>query len=85
MESAAKFPCPCCRCLTISEEAEWEICPVCFWEDDGQDESEADEARCGPNQGISLTQARRNFLVIGACCPEMLKNVRPPLPDEVPD
>ncbi|MBJ7499448.1 MAG: hypothetical protein JHC57_06820 [Sphingopyxis sp.] len=56
-----KLPCTCRRCLTISGEAEREICPVCFREDDGRNESDADEARCGPNHGIGLAQARRNL------------------------
>ena len=80
-----QLPCPCCGNLTISEAAGWEICPVCFWEDDGQSDADADEVRYGPNGGISLAQARRNFSTIGACCPKMLKNVRRPLPDEIPD
>ena len=85
MEDAVNLPCPCCHCRTISEAAEWEICPVCFWEDDGQTEEDADEVRYGPNGEISLTEARHNFATIGACHPKMLKNVRPPRPDEIPD
>lgn len=29
-----KFACPCCGCLTLAERGAYDICPVCFWEDD---------------------------------------------------
>ena len=29
-----KFTCPCCGCLTLNERGAYDICPVCFWEDD---------------------------------------------------
>lgn len=30
----SKFACPCCGCLTLEERGGYDICPVCFWEDD---------------------------------------------------
>src|SRR5215216_1988474 len=50
--------CPCCGYLTLDDRAGYEICPVCSWEDDGQDDHDADEVRGGPNYGLSLTAAR---------------------------
>ena len=38
-----------------------ELYPVCFWEDDGQDDHHADEVRGGPNYTLSLTEARANY------------------------
>ncbi|WP_286674588.1 CPCC family cysteine-rich protein, partial [Clostridium sp. ZBS4] len=32
------FACPCCLYQTIKERGRYEICPVCFWEDDGNNE-----------------------------------------------
>lgn len=58
--------CPCCFYLTLTERAEYETCPVCGWEDDGQDDKSADEVWGGPNGNLSLTQARYNFARIGA-------------------
>lgn|SRR5678816_4452960 len=55
--------CPCCQCLTLAEPAAFEICSVCSWEDDGQGDSDADEVRGGPNGSLSLTDARRGFLL----------------------
>jgi hypothetical protein len=77
-----KQRCPCCRCLTLSARASFIICPVCFWEDDGQDDPEADVVRGGANARLSLTAARQNYLRYGACDPKFLPNVRPPLPEE---
>lgn len=58
-------PCPCCGARTIGERAEYDICKVCWWEDDGQDNKEADIIMGGPNYGISLTQGRINYLKFG--------------------
>jgi hypothetical protein len=76
--------CPCCGCRTLSERIAFEICEVCFWEDDGQDESDADECRGGPNGSLSLREARANYLRYGACEESMVGNVRPPRPEEHP-
>jgi cysteine-rich CPCC protein len=40
--------------------------PVCWWEDDGQDEHNAEEVRGGPNGTLSLSQAQKNFEKYGA-------------------
>jgi hypothetical protein len=55
------YPCPCCRLLTVSAPAGFEICPICSWEDDGQGDADADVVRGGPNGDLSLTEARATF------------------------
>ncbi|MFC9601971.1 CPCC family cysteine-rich protein [Streptomyces niveus] len=77
-------PCPCCGFLTLGERSSFEICPVCFWEDDGQDDHDADRVRGGPNGRLSLTEARRNFHAMGACDERCTQFVRAPLPNEHP-
>jgi len=77
------YPCPCCGCRTLSERAGYELCPVCFWEDDGQDDHDADNVRGGPNSDLSLTKARENYRQMGACASEYLGSVRRPLPAEL--
>jgi len=79
-----QFACPCCHCRTLADLAGYEICAVCFWEDDGQGDADADIIRGGPNGKLSLSEARRNFIALGACEESMVKNVRPPYPDEIP-
>jgi hypothetical protein len=74
--------CPCCRYRTLHTRGHFEICPVCFWEDDGQDEHDADIVRGGPNGTLSLTAARANFDDFGASERRSLSHVRRPLPDE---
>ncbi|WP_210332701.1 CPCC family cysteine-rich protein [Methylosinus sp. H3A] len=70
--------CPCCGYRTLDERGAYEICPVCFWEDDGQDDHDADEVRGGPNGSLSLTRARQNFHLCGASDPARQMRVRPP-------
>ena len=77
-------PCPCCGYLTLTERGGFDICAVCFWEDDGQDDQDADVVREGPNERLSLTTARRNFKDFGACSERCKKFVRPPRDEEVP-
>jgi hypothetical protein len=57
----ARYPCPCCGYPTLEMLAHWEICDLCSWEDDGQDDPHADDVWGGPNYDLSLSQARRNF------------------------
>jgi hypothetical protein len=78
------YACPCCHHLTLSERGAFDICEVCFWEDDGQDDHDADVVRGGPNERLSLTQARENYTMFGACSERALQHVRPPRPDEQP-
>jgi hypothetical protein len=61
LDPAERVRCPCCGYPTLGERAAYEICPLCWWEDDGQGDAEADEVWGGPNHGYSLAQARRNF------------------------
>jgi hypothetical protein len=49
--------CPCCRYLSLERRYEYEICKVCFWEDDGDIELTADS---GPNH-MTLQEGRENF------------------------
>jgi hypothetical protein len=56
------FTCPSCGYPTLSERNIYEICHICDWEDDGQDDKDADEIWGGPNGELSLTESR---LIIG--------------------
>ena len=79
-----RYLCPCCGYRTLNERGGDNICRVCFWQDDGQDEQDADTVRGGPNRSLSLTQARANYKAFGASDERRMKLVRPPLPGEEP-
>ncbi|WP_369265271.1 CPCC family cysteine-rich protein [Streptomyces sp. R35] len=79
---AGPYQCPCCGYLTLRERGGFEICDVCFWEDDGQDDHDADVVRGGPNGSLSLNQARGNYCAFGACDQGSRKHVREPRADE---
>ena len=82
---AERYPCPCCGHLVFGDPpGSFEICPVCFWEDDGLQLEFATTLAGGAN-GISLADAQRNYAELGACEAASVRHVRPPLPDEPRD
>ena len=81
---AGKFPCPCCGNLTLDEEppGTYDICPVCWWEDDFVQFNDVNYAG-GANEP-SLSQARENYKQFGACERTRIRHVRKPDSDEMP-
>jgi hypothetical protein len=55
------FICPCCQYPTLTSRNNFDICFLCNWEDDGQDDHNDDLVLGGPNQSYSLSEARQNF------------------------
>lgn len=76
------YKCPCCGYFTLGERPNgtFDICPVCFWEDDGVQLDNPDFS--GGANTVSLYQGRENFLKYGACEKEMVPHVRKPVEDE---
>ncbi|MFC4075637.1 CPCC family cysteine-rich protein [Salinithrix halophila] len=72
------YPCPCCGYLTLSEKppGTFEICEVCFWEDDYVQYH--DPSYEGGANKVSLSRARDNFRRIGSSSEEFVKMVRKP-------
>ncbi|MFN0062266.1 MAG: CPCC family cysteine-rich protein [Myxococcaceae bacterium] len=77
------FDCPCCGYPTLPEKppGTFEICPVCFWEDD--DLQFRDSSFAGGANRVSLDDARRNFVEYGASERELRSKVRTPTAEEV--
>jgi Cysteine-rich CPCC len=69
-----QYQCPCCDYVSLPERGNYLICPICYWEDDGQDLDQLDMSS-EPNHGITLREARQNFQDIGACEKDMVKYV----------
>ncbi|MBP1822529.1 hypothetical protein [Mycobacterium sp. OAE908] len=67
-EPPAAEACPCCGYATLDARGCSDICHVCWWEDDGTDNDDA-ETVGGPNHDVSLTQGRANFLTHGSSDP----------------
>ena len=80
-----KYKCVCCGNFTLSTEQHgiYEICPVCFWEDDTI-QFDYPEYEGGAN-GISLIRARENYTKFGAISENYLSKVRKPTEDEIPE
>ncbi|WP_063770963.1 ADP-ribosylglycohydrolase family protein [Streptacidiphilus neutrinimicus] len=77
---ADRHPCPCCGHLVHDEPCgSYEICPVCFWEDDLLQLRRP--TTTGANR-VSLIEAQRNVQHFGACDQRGLRFTRRPLPDE---
>lgn len=76
------YRCPCCGYKTLYGRGQNEICPVCFWEDDGQDDADAHLVLGGPNGALSLSHARHNFKSYGASEDRNRLLVRSPKPEE---
>jgi len=81
-EKTKSYRCPCCGFLTLFGRGGFEICQVCYWEDDGQDDHDAEVVRGGPNGDLSLAVARENFKIHGASDAKYVSSVRPPADDE---
>ena len=76
-----KYKCPCCGYYTFEKKAhDYDICPVCFWEDDP--EQFKNPSLYGGANHVSLEKARENYKEFSACEFKMKKNVRKPRKDE---
>jgi hypothetical protein len=76
----ARYYCVVCGYKTLELYKEWDICPICFWEDDCLGEV---DTRSPANGELWISQAQANFMRYGACDPAKRKYVRPPGPKDV--
>ncbi len=81
MTLAQRYPCPCCGHLVFDEEpGSYDICNVCYWEDDLM-QLRFLRSAWGPNH-VSLIEAQKNYQAFGAMEMRFISNVRPPKADE---
>ena len=64
-EGGGPYTCPCCGHRTLPSRGDYELCPECDWEDDGQDDHDSSLVRGGPNGGLSLDAARVEYRAKG--------------------
>jgi hypothetical protein len=78
-----KYKCPCCGYFTLNQKADntFQICLVCYWEDDGVQLNDPNYE--GGANRISLNEAKKNFEEFGAIEKRFVTQVRPPNKDEV--
>ncbi|AEE44322.1 CPCC family cysteine-rich protein [Cellulomonas fimi] len=75
-ESEQGYPCPCCGHITFGEApGSYEICAVCFWEDDAV-QLRWPNYRGGANTP-SLIEAQRAYVELGAMERRFIGHVRP--------
>jgi hypothetical protein len=68
-------PCPCCGYEVFPEPAgSYDICPICFWEDDVVQLAFPDMA--GGANHCSLIEGQKNYAELGACERRLRGNVR---------
>ena len=76
-----RFTCPCCGYQTLlGPPGSYDICKVCFWEDDGV--QLLDPAYQGGANRPSLMECQENLRRVGACEERFFGDVRPPAAEE---
>ncbi len=80
IEDSQLYRCPCCGYYTLPGSGNYEICPVCFWEDDPIQED--DPALCDGANKVCLNEARDNYEKYGACEERFVPHVRAPYDEE---
>lgn len=77
-----KYVCDCCGYKTMDESRSgYEICPVCFWQDDGYIDKDG-YYDTGANH-VKLSEAQANFKKFGASEECLVEYVRKPRKDEL--
>ena len=77
-----KNTCPCCGYKTLDDipPGTYEICEICFWEDDIVQFQEPNYE--GGANGVSLLMAQHNFETFGACDEAHIDVVRKPTSED---
>ncbi|SHJ46675.1 Cysteine-rich CPCC [Nocardiopsis flavescens] len=76
MSGAGRWPCPCCGYLVLEDgPGMYEICPICFWEDD-RAQLRWPLMAGGANR-VRLVDAQRHYADHGVCREEDRPHVRP--------
>lgn len=79
------YTCPSCGFKTLERKppGTFEVCPICFWEDDNVQFDDPDYV--GGANSISLREAQKNFIKFGVSDKKFIKNVRRPTRADIKD
>lgn len=80
LQTVRVHPCPCCGYKTLPSRGDYDLCPVCWWEDEGTGPWEYS----GPNNE-TLDEAQQAFLADGRPYRQRPGKVRPPKAREARD
>jgi hypothetical protein len=84
LEDELMYSCPCCGYDVFDgPPGSFDICPICFWEDDIVQLAFPDLA--GGANRCSLIEGQSNFAAFGACEERIKSHVRQPTESEVRD
>jgi hypothetical protein len=81
-EAGGPYTCPCCGSLTLPSRGNYDLCPECDWEDDGQDDHDSTLVRFGPNGGLSLDAARARYQAAGGRLRPHVSPAAPQTPEQ---
>jgi hypothetical protein len=76
MTREKRFPCPGCGFLVFVEPSSYEICPVCFWDDNPVQLTESLTGWFANH--VSLLEGQKHFRALGYCEERLKQFVRPP-------
>lgn len=78
-----KYACPCCGYETLDDEppGTYDICEICYWEDDGVQYTDPDFV--GGANKVSLREGQSNFIRVGACEERCIEFVRKPKDSDI--
>ena len=79
-----RVTCFVCGYMTLDERCDWDICPVCYWEDDVLVIDEQDTSSPA-NKGMMVSEAQANFALFGASTESRKDHCRTPKSDELLD
>ena len=74
-----KCTCFICGYRTLDSRCNWDICPICFWEDDVLVN---DVDKSSPANAMKVSEAQANFIRFGAVTQTVLRFVRKPGPED---
>lgn len=85
INKSGRYKCHCCHYYTFRQApaGDYDICPVCIWEDDPF--QLANPAEAGGANRFSLMQARTNFANYGVSDLELKHYAKRPNAEELPD